>query len=148
MSRWTQYIGRLIILTTSQCSLEIHLKNITSTSHLEQITISKKKLNNATRTSIEKRTGVYKMICDDCDMHYIGQTGRGFFERYKEHLPTSISNTNKSNYAKHLVSLNHNYTNFEANCKPLHICKKGRYMYICLLYTSHWSDWQGFFRKI
>ena len=57
-------------------------------------------LNNATRTSIEKRTGVYKMICDDCDMHYIGQTGRVFFERYKEHLPTSISNINKSNYAK------------------------------------------------
>ena len=35
---------------------------------------------------------------------------------------------NKSNYAKHLASLNHNDTNFEANCKPLHICKKGRYM--------------------
>ena len=47
-----------------------------------------------------------------------GQTGRTFFERYKEHLPTSISNINKSNYAKHLVSLNHNYTNFEANCNP------------------------------
>ena len=88
----------------------------------------RKMLNNATRTSIEKRTGVYKMMCDDCNMHYIGQTGRTFFERYKEHLPTSISNINKSNYAKHLVSLNHNYTNFEANCKPLHICRKGRYM--------------------
>ena len=73
-------------------------------------------LNNATRRPIEKRTGIYKMVCDDCDKHYIGQTGRGFFERYKEHLPRSNSNITKSTYAKHLISSNHNYTNFTTNC--------------------------------
>ena len=32
-------------------------------------------------TALEKKTGVYKLICDDCDAFYLGQTGRGFFEK-------------------------------------------------------------------
>lgn len=29
--------------------------------------------------SIEEKTGVYEMICDDCYMFYIGLTGRSFY---------------------------------------------------------------------
>ena len=38
-------------------------------------------------TSFEHKTGVYKLICDDCDAFYVGQTGRGFLKRFAEHRP-------------------------------------------------------------
>ena len=59
---------------------------------------------------LEKKTGVYKLSCDDCECFYIGQTGRGFQKRFIEHTPkhnlkgqTTLSNI-KSNYARHLIS--------------------------------------------
>lgn len=67
----------------------------------------------------------YKMICDNCDMFYIGQTGRAFVDRLKEHLPKSNL---KSNYANHLMTYNHKYSDSESNCKPLRMCYKGRHM--------------------
>ena len=36
--------------------------------------------------------------------------------------------TCKSKFAEHLISENHNYTNFKTNLIPLHICKEGRYL--------------------
>ena len=50
-------------------------------------------LRNTAHRPMERRTGVYTMICDDCDMFYIGQTGRAFKERFQEHLPKSNLNT-------------------------------------------------------
>lgn len=77
---------------------------------------------------IKEMSGVYKITCDDCDSFYIGQTGRAFIKRFKEHLPKNDIQNTKSNYARHLINNNHNYTNFETNFKPLHVCKKGKYM--------------------
>lgn len=56
-------------------------------------------------------------------MFYIGQTGRTFKDRFKEHIPKPNS---KSTYAQHLINNNHNYTDFETNLQTLHICKKGK----------------------
>jgi len=33
-----------------------------------------------------ERSGVYCITCPDCNMKYIGQTGRSFQKRYKEHF--------------------------------------------------------------
>lgn len=77
----------------------------------------------------KEKTGVYKLTCDDCEGFYIGQSGRPLFQRFKEHVPKGSVNNNKSNYAKHLILKNHNYTDFSNNCKVLHTCNKGRYMY-------------------
>ena len=62
------------------------------------------------------------------DRFYIGQTGRGFKDRYIEHLPKMNINNIKSSYAQHLIEYNHNYTSFAQNLNPLHYCKKGRFM--------------------
>ena len=82
-------------------------------------------------TSHEHKTGVYKLICDDCDAFYVGQTGHGFLKRFTTHRPPthlhSLDNI-KSKFAEHLITENHNYTNFKTNLIPLHICKKGRYL--------------------
>ncbi len=45
-------------------------------------------------------SGIYKLTCNDCDMHYIGQTSRKFIERFKEHIPNK-NNIQKSKYAQH-----------------------------------------------
>ena len=87
------------------------------------------------QTTIESKTGIYKLICDDCDRFYIGQTGRPFIKRFREHTPQSHFNRGdfsidniKSNFTRHLISCNHSYTNFNNNFIPLHYCAKGRYM--------------------
>lgn len=79
---------------------------------------------------IEEKTGIYKLICNDCNCFYIGQTGRGFYKRFREHIPKKTYNHNyiKSNYTRHLTLHNHNYTDFKSNLVPLHICNKGRFM--------------------
>lgn len=83
---------------------------------------------------LEDKTGVYKLTCDSCNSFYIGQTGRSFQIRFNEHIPgrrniyTKNSRNNRSNYARHLMSMNHNYTSFSNNLKPLHICIKSSYM--------------------
>ena len=66
------------------------------------------------------------MSCDDCDCFYLGQTGRSFLKRYKEHLPRNDLDKTKSNYARHLMMHNQNHTDFNTNFKAIHVCGKGR----------------------
>jgi predicted GIY-YIG superfamily endonuclease len=72
-----------------------------------------------------KRTGVYQLKCTDCSKFYIGQTGRPFEKRFKEHLPKA-NGQQISNFADHLINENHNYSNINTNLQPLHFCSKGR----------------------
>ena len=68
-----------------------------------------------------EKTGIYKINCSDCDKFYIGQTGRGFLQRFREHLPKNNIYMNRSQFANHLISKGHNYKNFESNFKAIHI---------------------------
>ena len=55
------------------------------------------------------------MICE-CGSIYIGQTARDFYTRYTEHLPPKTIKKNtiiRSNFAKHLITTNHEYKNKE-----------------------------------
>lgn len=78
-------------------------------------------LRHTTLRTMERRTVVYKMICDECDMVFIDQTGRAFIQRFKAHLPESNFNTIKSKYAKHLTTHDHKHTDFESSCKTLYV---------------------------
>ena len=54
------------------------------------------------RPKIEKQTNVvYKIGCKDCPWSYIGETGRCFETRKKEHIRNVKQNTAGSNIAKH-----------------------------------------------
>ena len=66
--------------------------------------------------------------CSSCDKFYIGQTGRSFGTRFKEHLPKGKLTNITSNFAKHLVDTGHDYVDFDSNCIPLHVCGKGPHM--------------------
>ena len=66
----------------------------------------------------------YRLNCSDCTQFYIGQTGRSFKLRYKEHIPSSKSNVEKSTFAEHLSSHDHNIKSIGDNLDILHKCKK------------------------
>jgi hypothetical protein len=71
-------------------------------------------------------TGVYKIGCNKCECFYIGQTGRSFITRFKEHKPDPRLNKQKSSFAQHVIDENHSMGDFSNDLEILHICKKGR----------------------
>lgn len=84
---------------------------------LRSICNGKDKLSNI------KKSGVYELQCSDCNAKYVGQTGRSFDIRYKEHIAAFRNNKpEKSHFAKHLLDSGHNTGHSH---KILHICNKG-----------------------
>ena len=60
------------------------------------------------RPSIEHQPNViYKIPCADCDWCYVGETGRCFETRKKEHIRNVKTCANGSNIAKHAWSFDH-----------------------------------------
>lgn len=78
--------------------------------------------NNKSKTDNLKKSGVYKLQCNDCPKTYIGQTGRCFNKRIKEHYSSFINGKSDSNYGLHLRECNHS---FNQNFKILHSENKG-----------------------
>lgn len=72
---------------------------------------------------IYSNSGIYKLICDDCDKQYIGQTGRNFTVRFKEH--TSNTSRSKSVFGQHLIHDGHCEGSISSNLKILHNAPKG-----------------------
>ncbi|PNF35966.1 hypothetical protein B7P43_G03548 [Cryptotermes secundus] len=70
--------------------------------------------------------GVYQMTCKDCDLKYVGQTGRNFRKRYKEHIREIKTNGQKSKFAQHILDTTHNYHTIDKAMEILHIEKKGK----------------------
>ena len=93
------------------------------------------KTNNTIGSKITERkkeddpyrgSGVYRLRCDDCDSLYIGQTGREFKTRYKEHMRALTHPDRESKFADHLIEFDHSYTGMEENMTILKSCKKGK----------------------
>lgn len=75
------------------------------------------------------KSGVYKLTCK-CNSIYIGQTGRNFNIRLKEHCRAFNSNLDiyHSTFSEHLKNCNHISSGFSPNSdclKPLHLVNKG-----------------------
>jgi hypothetical protein len=71
------------------------------------------------------QSGVYKLNCNDCESHYIGQTGRSFKIRLKEHLACYRNKNDKSNFALHLNEQNHSFNN-TTGISFLHLSEKSK----------------------
>ena len=89
-------------------------------------TLKKHLSHKQTPTNKYTQTGIYKLTCNDCPCFYIGQTGRSFSTRFKEHTKALTQPYINSNYAEHLINNNHNYTNIETNMHILHTQRKSR----------------------
>lgn len=82
-------------------------------------------INNKQKTPQMARNGVYQLKCSDCDATYIGQTGRSFTDRIKEHERSWRLGKEDSAFAQHLTTEGHAF-DITNNVTTLHICDKGR----------------------
>jgi hypothetical protein len=74
------------------------------------------------------KSGIYQMKCKDCPMKYIGQTGRTFNTRYKEHIYDIKSNSNNTGYSKHILDTRHSYGPMVDTMDVIRINNKGKYL--------------------
>jgi hypothetical protein len=64
------------------------------------------------------------MRCMDCQLKYIGQTGRTFKTRYKEHIQAIRNNNSNSGYSNHMLNTGHAYGSMANTMKVLKTKKK------------------------
>jgi hypothetical protein len=79
--------------------------------------------NTKDKTESSDKCGIYKLKCKDCSAVYVGQTGRSFNIRAKEHRRCFVhGNISQSHFSKHLVEEGH-----ESDFTPeiLHTARKG-----------------------
>ncbi|KAJ4445794.1 hypothetical protein ANN_12479 [Periplaneta americana] len=69
---------------------------------------------------------LYKLKCNTCNNFYIGQTGRSFQTRYKEHITAITKLQNTSTYAEHITNANHIYRDINTDMEILHIQPKSQ----------------------
>jgi hypothetical protein len=72
------------------------------------------------------QNGIYQLQCSQCPLKYIGQTGRTFRVRYREHINAIRTNKQQnSKFAQHILETGHTYNTIDQSMKLLHIEKKG-----------------------
>jgi hypothetical protein len=82
------------------------------------------------------------LSCLDCHKRYVGQTGRSFRTRFKEHAQDYRLGNQKTNFAKHLIDNHHTWQPIEDSMSVLHISNIGCMMntierYYIYKETSH-----------
>jgi len=70
----------------------------------------------------------YKLLCNTCNMVYIGQTGRSISISYKEHITYIRYNNPQSAYAIHILQNKHEYGPEKETLQLLKSCPKGTRM--------------------
>jgi hypothetical protein len=73
-------------------------------------------------------SGIYEIKFNTCQLKYIGQTGRNFKTRYKEHIHAIRTNKTTSRYAQHILETGHTYGTIEDTLNILHREKNGPLM--------------------
>jgi hypothetical protein len=71
-----------------------------------------------------EKSGVYQMRCTDCPLKYIGQTGRTFQIRYKEHTQAIRNNNGNSGYSYNILNIGHAYGSITNTMKVIKNRKK------------------------
>jgi len=74
------------------------------------------------------QSGVYKLTCPDCNKVYVGQTGRRFATRFKEHEKAFRNNSHTSSFAKRLHEEAHSFGPMRSIMQILHYRNKGAHL--------------------
>jgi hypothetical protein len=77
-------------------------------------------------TDMYEKSGVCGLTCQACKRRYVGQTGRPFHVRFKEHAQDYKPRTKKSYFAKHLLECDHPFHPIEETMDIIHTTEKGR----------------------
>jgi hypothetical protein len=68
------------------------------------------------------------MKCLDCPLKYIGQTGRTFNLRYKEHILAIRSNCSRSGNLNHILNTGHSYGTITDTMDVIRTGRKSRHL--------------------
>jgi hypothetical protein len=68
------------------------------------------------------------MKCMDCPLKYIGQTGRTFNTKYKEHIHDIRSNNSNTGYSNHILNTGHTYGTMQDTMDIITLGRKGKYL--------------------
>lgn len=80
--------------------------------------------NGKEKTEVGRKSGVYRLTCDECNSVYVGQTGRCFETRYKEHISAyRNARPERSHFAEHLLDTGHQLSDGHSY-EVLHTCNK------------------------
>jgi hypothetical protein len=88
-------------------------------------------------------SGVYRLKCGECPRIYIGQKGRPFKTRYREHIRKIKNNGENSKFALHIQNMGHKCMNMEQTLEVLHLQHKGRMMNTLESYHIYEAHKQG-----
>lgn len=81
--------------------------------------------NGKEKTEVGRKSGIYKLTCNQCNSVYVGQTGRSFDIRYKEHISAyRNARPERSHFAEHLLNTGHQLSDGHSY-EVLHTCSKG-----------------------
>jgi hypothetical protein len=70
-------------------------------------------------------SGIYKHMCPDFGKAYVGQTGRSFTERFKEHFLSFRNNNSTSEFAQNLIEYGNFFIRWRTSCKSYVLTKMG-----------------------
>jgi hypothetical protein len=68
------------------------------------------------------------MKCLDCSLMYVGQTGRTFNTRYKEHIFGIRSHHCNTGYSSHILNTGHTYGTIDDTIEIITIGRKVQYL--------------------
>jgi hypothetical protein len=80
-------------------------------------------LKHNTQTDKYNNSGIYQMKCQDCPLKYIGQTGRTFSIRYKEHIHSIRNNNSNSGYSNNMLNTGHTFGTIK---DTMEVIRRGR----------------------
>jgi hypothetical protein len=82
------------------------------------------------REQIDKynNSGIYQLKCLDCPLNYVGQTGRMFNVRYREHIHAMRTNNSNSGYSNHISATRHAYGTIKDTMDVIKTGRKGRHL--------------------
>jgi hypothetical protein len=85
-------------------------------------------LREKRQNNIYERSGIYQLKCGGCHKKYVGQAGRNFQKRYKEHIQSIRTNNSNSRFAQHILETQHPYGPLEDIMEVLRLDRKGQLM--------------------
>ena len=71
-------------------------------------------------------SGVYQLECPTCNKRYVGQTGRPFQIRFREHYNDYKYANNRCMFAQHIIDGGHSFDPMTDVMKVIHVANKGR----------------------
>jgi hypothetical protein len=64
----------------------------------------------------------------DCPLKYVGQTGRTFNKRYKEHIHDIRTNNSNTGYTNHILNTGHTYGTITDTMEIMETERKGKHL--------------------